>query len=433
MEQKYNSHIILQNPYEETNLINNEDNNQSQNTLIKPCLDTPKERKGLFILTKNSQIPDKKEKPKFMPKKQIDLSPFQFNFPLTLSQNQEVQVKESNQKETKENSDFEIDVMTESWGLNKLEKMEKELDCDTDNDKLKIVLENKQKENEKEEEIEEINIANDDNDDEISISKNSIIDITELRGSEIDKDEQSNREKDSKDSSLSDTSKKNNKRKYLRGHCPFNFFEKEKCKNMDFQKVNVRSYISEISAQWKVMTDEEKAPYVKLSEDFKKKVMETNNLDDLEEMRLSNKKRRRKKRNINPINKDNKDNNNKEEPQIINNNINFNNNKIENFSVYTSSRYVKKKKNNISNETNSNEIKSVENESSSYYQQTLEKSENDKKENKNNIFNEICDRFQSLKNISDKKTNEFIKSALIPFIMKSFEFLDSLKTENNDE
>ena len=161
--------------------------------------------------------------------------------------------------------------------------------------------------------------------------------------------------------------------------------------------------------------------------------METNNLDDLEEMRLSNKKRRRKKRNINPINKDNKDNIIKEEPQIINNNINFNNNKIENFSVYTSSRYVKKKKNNISNETNSNEIKSVENESSSYYQQTLEKSENDKKENKNNILNEISDKFQSLKNISDKKTNEFIKSALIPFIMKSFEFLDSLKTENYDE
>ena len=112
-----------------------------------------------------------------------------------------------------------------------------------------------------------------------------------MRGSEIDKDEQSYyREKESKDSSLSDNSKKNNKRKYLRGHCPFNFFEKEKCKNMDFKKVNVRSYISEISAQWKIMTDEEKAPYVKLSEDFKKKVMETNNLDDLEEMRLSNKK-----------------------------------------------------------------------------------------------------------------------------------------------
>ena len=38
-----------------------------------------------------------------------------------------------------------------------------------------------------------------------------------------------------------------------------------------------------------------------------------------------------------------------------------------------------------------------------------------------------------MKNISDNKTNEFIKTILIPFVIKSFEFLYSLKPENKYE
>ena len=436
MTEKIQTNIIEPKLMDENYSINKTENSENKISLIRPCLESPKERKGLFILEKEHQPQEKKEnvlKPIIPLKRQIDLSPFQFHFPLKLSQNAETKEKEPNQKESKENSDFEIDVMTESWGLNKLEKMEKELDASTENEKLKIDLNNKKKEKEKDNEIEEINIANEENEDDISISKNSIIDITEVRGSDIEKDEQTNKDKDY---SFSESVQKvYDKNKYLRGHCPFNFFEKEKCKNVDFKKVNVRSYISAISAQWKVMTDKEKEPYVKLSEEFKRKILASNNLDDLEEIRLSNKKRKRRQRAANKGNKNNNNNTtNKEEPKIINNNINFNNNKIENFSVYTTNRYMKNKANanKIMNETNSNENKSIENESSSYVQQTIDKSENDKKEN-SNILDELSEKYKIIKKASKTKTNEYIKSVLIPFVVKSLEFLDNLRSDNINE
>ena len=78
-------------------------------------------------------------------------------------------------------------------------------------------------------------------------------------------------EKNDKEYSLSESLRYSvPKNRFLRGHCPFNFFEKEKCKNVDFKKVNVRTYISNISAQWKKMSDKEKEPCVKLSEEYKK-------------------------------------------------------------------------------------------------------------------------------------------------------------------
>ena len=81
-------------------------------------------------------------------------------------------------------------------------------------------------------------------------------------------------EKNDKEYSLSESLRYNvPKNRFLRGHCPFNFFEKEKCKNVDFKKVNVRIYISNISAQWEKMSDKEKEPYVKLSEEFKKIIL----------------------------------------------------------------------------------------------------------------------------------------------------------------
>ena len=437
MTEKIQTNVIEPKPIDDSTLINKSELKEKKISLIRPCLDSPKEKKGLFILKKEPQTESKEKisNTVIQPKRQIDLSPFQFHFPLKLTQNIENQAKEQNQKETKDNSDFEIDVMTESWGLNKLEKMEKELDGDTENEKIKIDLNNKKQEKEKESFMEEINIANEDNDEDISNSKNSIIDITELKGSDFEKDEQSNIK--DKDYSFSDSVQKNtNKNRYLRGHCPFNFFEKEKCKNVDFKKVNVRSYISAISAQWKVMTDKEKEPYVKLSEDFKKKILSSNNLDDLEEIKMTNKKRKRKQKAMNKGNKSNNTNNfgnSKEEPKIINNNINFNNNKIENFSVYTTNRYVKNKTNKINNESNSNENKSIENESSSYIQQTLDKSENDKKESNNKILNDLTDKYKIIKNASKNKTNRFIKSVLIPFVVKSLEFLDELRSDNINE
>ena len=94
---------------------------------------------------------------------------------------------------------------------------------------------------------------------------------------------------------------------------------------------------------------------------------------------------------------------------------------------------MKNKTNKINNESNSNENKSIENESSSYIQQTLDKSENDKKESNNKILNDLTDKYKIIKNASKNKTNRFIKSVLIPFVVKSLEFLDELRSDNINE
>lgn len=78
------------------------------------------------------------------------------------------------------------------------------------------------------------------------------------------------------------------KSQFLQGYNPFIFYEKEKCYNIDFSKINARDYIKEIAYQWKKMTEEEKEPYVKLAIDFKK-----NSTAVPEEERMLNKKRKR--------------------------------------------------------------------------------------------------------------------------------------------
>ena len=85
------------------------------------------------------------------------------------------------------------------------------------------------------------------------------------------------------------------KSQFLQGYNPFIFYEKEKCFNIDFSKVNARDYIKEIAYQWKTMTDEEKEPYVKLAIDFKK------NSANMIEERMLNKKRKRN--NVKDVNK----------------------------------------------------------------------------------------------------------------------------------
>jgi hypothetical protein len=78
------------------------------------------------------------------------------------------------------------------------------------------------------------------------------------------------------------------KSQYLQGYNPFIFYEKEKCYNIDFSKVNARDYIKEIAYQWKTMTEEEKEPYVKLAIDFKK----NSTINQGEEKMLQKKRKR---------------------------------------------------------------------------------------------------------------------------------------------
>jgi len=158
----------------------------------------------------------------------------------------------------KESSDYEIDILTESSGFNK-------------------------KQNNNENEINNIELINIDNDNDENNSNEYIIDISEEKNSTQSKDSSKNDQEYSLSESIRRPVPKN---RFLRGHCPFNFFEKEKCKNIDFKKVNVRTYISNLSAQWKKMSDKEKEPYIKLSEEFKKNYLANISSEDSEDRKI---------------------------------------------------------------------------------------------------------------------------------------------------
>lgn len=429
MQENNQQNLLIQPAMEEGNLIKEKEKNSLSlgNTLINPFMvkDSPKLKKDLFTISLHR---DEQKENEIIQRKKIDLSPV----PLSLRKIQSLLPKENskeknNQKETRDNSDFDIDIMSESSGFNKIQK-EKEFDINN------LTINLGKPRNEDEDNIDEINLSNDDSEEnkENSLSNNSIIDLTEGQNEIVQNEENSNDELNEKDKDFTPGEKKKkkiHKSRFLRGHCPFNFFEKEKCKNMDFKKINIRTYISQISAQWKLMSDKEKEPYVKLSEEFKKKFLANNNIDEDDIPKLINKKRKRKKKNINSNTKLNLGYKNikKEGENIINNN------NLDNFSIYTTSKYIKKKGNNINNknisEKNNIENKFAENESSSGVQQTVEKSENEKKENNNNelnIFNDICDKFKALKCISENEINEYIKTILLPFVLKSLEFLNGI-------
>ena len=430
MQEENKQNVLIHPAMDEGDLIKEKENNPLSlgQTLINPFMvkDPPKLKKDLFSVSFHR---DEQKENEIIQRKKIDLSPV----PLSLRKIQSLLPKENsskeknNQKDTRDNSDFDIDIMSESSGFNKIQK-EKEFDINN----LKINL--GRPKNEDEDNIDEINLSNDDSEEnkENSLSNNSIIDLTEGQNELIQNEENSKDELNEKDKDFTPGEKKKkkiHKSRFLRGHCPFNFFEKEKCKNMDFKKINIRTYISQISAQWKLMSDKEKEPYVKLSEEFKKKFLSNNNIDEDEIPKLINKKRKRKKKNINSSTNLNLGYNNikKEGENIINNN-----NSLDNFSIYTTNKYIKKRNNNINNnikEKNNIENKYGENESSSGVQQTVEKSENEKKENNNNelnIFNDICDKFKALKCISENEINEYIKTILLPFVLKSLEFLNGI-------
>ena len=99
-------------------------------------------------------------------------------------------------------------------------------------------------------------------------------------------------------------------------YCPFNFFEKEKCKNINFKQVNIREFVSALSSLWKKMSDKEKEPYVKLSENYKKNLIDNYSKDNVEVKFLNKKRKKRTPR----ISKSEKDENRPMNEQKIKNN-----------------------------------------------------------------------------------------------------------------
>ena len=354
-------------------------------------------------------------------------------------------------KNLKDSSDYEIDILTESSCYKKKDSITTINNNNTNNNIINNISNNinlgntishsinlgKNNTNRNDipcyiNEIEEINIDNDDNDNDNN--SNDIIDISEEKNSTQSKESSKN----DKDFILSESLRKIvPKSRFLRGHCPFNFFEKEKCKNMDFKKVNIRKYISDISAQWKKMTDKEKEPYVKLSEEFKKNYLANNNSEDSEEQKLISRKRR-KKRKIIPesdnnnntytnveINNSNNDNNKVNKKS---NNFLINNNPIESFAIYTNNKNGKK------NEVKLFETKKIDfSELKNYDQSGIGKNEAEKKSEKNEVNENVENKNMMIQNNTNTvdKMNEFINNILIPFVVKSFDFIKSLSTNNS--
>lgn len=223
-------------------------------------------------------------------------------------------------------------------------------------------------------------------------------------------------------------------------YCPFNFFEKEKCKNINFKQVNIREFVSALSSLWKKMSDKEKEPYVKLSENYKKNLIDNYSKDNVEVKFLNKKRKKRTPR----ISKSEKDENRPMNEQKIKNNEKEVKEGIKgDFSttVYTTNKYYKKKgiENNIfitKNKENKDDISiSVSN---------LKEKENSievkESENKNviNEENKEKNEEEDIKNIkiSDNtldRFNNYLHSILIPFVVKSFNFIENISNKKISE
>ena len=174
------------------------------------------------------------------------------------------------------------------------------------------------------------------------------------------------------------------------------------------------------------MTDKEKEPYVKLSEEFKKNFLANKNSDDSEEKILSKKRRKKRRTIIEDINNKTeinyKLNNNTLNKK--NNNINLNKNPTESFSKYTTNNFAKEKVENKLFEKK----KIIDPQNNNIEKNEGVKKEEDKKEKiKKNENNKIMINKDSL-----DKMNEYLNSVLIPFVVKSFDFIKSF-TINNKE
>ena len=302
-------------------------------------------------------------------------------------------------------------------------------------EKDKDKKEEKKEENEKESYDYEIDILSDSS----SLKKNNntnnkqesenVIDVSEDKNSTESKDEEKNDKEES--------SKEPKKDKFISGYCPFNFFEKEKCKNINFKEVNIREYVSALSSLWKKMSDKEKEPYIKLSEEYKQNLI-TNNISssssqESEEQKMLTRKRRRRRRRRR-FERNNSNDEETKENKALNNQMDITD-KSKGIkgeyctTVYTTNKYIKKKM--MESNYYMREKPTSVNKISYDLSQSSEEKENKIEENKVEENKKEENKLILIKDDSIDKFNEFLNSTLIPFVVKSFDFLKTISDNDS--
>ena len=118
--------------------------------------------------------------------------------------------------------------------------------------------------------------------------KDIIIEIGDDKDSPTQKKEKKKKsKKEPKDPKDQETKNRNS---VISGYNAFIFYEKEKFKGVNCKEINVREYVSQISSEWRKMSEKDKEPYVKMAIDFKN----NNKLPMDEKGQLLTKKRKRK-------------------------------------------------------------------------------------------------------------------------------------------
>jgi hypothetical protein len=310
--------------------------------------------------------------------------------------------KKDEKEKEKESFDYEIDILSDTSSLKKNNSM---------------INNNIKNENS--------NLENIDN----------VIDVSE------DKNSLDSKEEDKEKNSYSI---ENHRNKYISGYYPFNFFEKEKCKNINFKEINFRDYVNSLSSLWKKMSDKEKEPYIKLSEEFKKNLINKNQSlssisqdSDEQEMLSKKRKRRRRRRRFERINSNIINDDEIKENKPLNNQTNSIGIGEYSTTVYTTNRYSKKKmlESNYyireksvvsSDEKEINRIINRKKDNNILYERNNKNKENEinsKKEEKKMIL---------VDGNSLDKLNEYLNNTLIPFVVKSFDFLKKLSLEKSN-
>ena len=170
----------------------------------------------------------------------------------------------------------------------------------------------------------------------------------------------------------------------LRGYNPFIFYEKEKFKEINVKEINQREYVKQISAEWKKMTEEEKEPYLKMAIEFTNNMVAQNGEGSL----IAKKRKKTKKKGKKEMKEEKEDDEGNEEKDGEESKVHVKKNK-------------KKKSDSIPNSVDEKKIKNVKCD--------VDDDNYDDQENNGELFN----------------NSDFVKSVVVPFVEKSYEYFTS--------